>query len=179
VVLFGRSGQVTVMAAVLALACVAVRRWRGAVLVAVAVPAAGALTEFLLKPFVGRLLSGYLSYPSGHTTGVIALAVTFAVLLADPTRPRLPAAVRLLLAALAVLAAGAVALAVVGLGLHYFTDTVGGAATGTAVVLLTALIIDSAADLLHRAHHRGSRAKPGADAPTTGAPLASYLSRGA
>lgn len=179
VVLFGRSAQVTVMAAVLTLACVAARRWRGAVLVAIAVPAAGALTEFLLKPLFGRLLSGQLSYPSGHTTGVIALAVTFAVLLADPSRPRLPAAVRLLLAALAFLAAGAVAVAVVALGLHYFTDTIGGAATGTAVVLLTALSIDSAAGWLHRAHRRGSRAKSAADAPTTGAPLASYLSRDA
>ncbi len=166
VVLFGRSAQVTVLAAVLTLACVAARRWRGAVLVALAVPAAGALTEYLLKPFVGRLLSGSQSYPSGHTTGVIALAVTFAVLLAGPSRPRLPAAVRLLLAALAFLAAGAVAVAVVALGLHYFTDTIGGAATGTAVVLLTALIIDSVAGLLHRAHRRGTRGQRSALAQT-------------
>ena len=110
---------------------------------------------------------------------MIALAVTFAVLLADPSRPRLPAAVRLLLAALAFLAAGAVAVAVVALGLHYFTDTIGGAATGTAVVLLAALIIDSVAGWRQRAHRRGNRAKSGAEAPTTGAPLAPYLSRDA
>jgi membrane-associated phospholipid phosphatase len=30
----------------------------------------------------------------------------------------------------------------VALGFHYFTDAVAGAATGTAVVLLTALVID-------------------------------------
>jgi membrane-associated phospholipid phosphatase len=57
-------------------------------------------------------------------------------------RPRLPAALRLLLALAAVLAAGAVAVALVGLGIHYFTDTVGGAAVATAVVLATALILD-------------------------------------
>jgi membrane-associated phospholipid phosphatase len=41
-----------------------------------------------------------------------------------------------------VLAACAVAVALVGLGHHYFTDTVGGAAVGTAVVLATALVLD-------------------------------------
>jgi membrane-associated phospholipid phosphatase len=40
------------------------------------------------------------------------------------------------------LAAVAVAVALVGLGQHYFTDTVGGAAVGTAVTLGIALILD-------------------------------------
>jgi membrane-associated phospholipid phosphatase len=133
---------VTVMTAALLLACLATRRWRGAVLVAVAVPAAAALTQLLLKPLIGRTLQGDLSFPSGTATGVFALAAAFAVLLAGPVRPRMPAALRLLLALAAVLAAGAVAVALVGLGVHYFTDTVGGAAVGTAVVLATALILD-------------------------------------
>lgn len=135
---------VTVMTAALLLACLATRRWRGAVLaaVAVAVPAAAALTQLLLKPLIGRTLQGDLSFPSGTATGVFALAAAFAVLLAGPLRPRMPAALRLLLALAAFLAAGAVAVALVGLGVHYFTDTVGGAAVGTAVVLVTALILD-------------------------------------
>ena len=44
------------------------------------------------------------------------------------------------LAALA--AATATALAMVAMGAHYFTDTVGGAAVAISVVLATALIID-------------------------------------
>ena len=130
------------MTAALVLACLVTRRWRGAVLAAVAVPAAGALTQFLLKPLAGRTLLGDLSFPSGHSTGVFALVTAFAVLLAGPARPRLPAAARMLLALTALLAAGAVAVALVGLHAHYFTDTVGGAAVGTAVVLMIALILD-------------------------------------
>jgi membrane-associated phospholipid phosphatase len=133
---------VTVMTAALLLACLAMRRWRGAVLVAVAVPAASALAELLLKPVIGRTLAGALSFPSGHATGVFALAAAFAALLADPLRPRLPVALRLLLALAALLVACAVAAALVGLGAHYFTDTVGGAAVGTGVVLATALVLD-------------------------------------
>jgi undecaprenyl-diphosphatase len=120
------------------------------VLVAIAVPAAGAVTEYLLKPMFGRTMAGALSFPSGHTTGAIALATAFAVLLADPRWPRMPAIGRLLLAVAAFLAASAVAVALVGLGAHYFTDTVGGAATGIAMVLLTALAIDSVAGSIPR-----------------------------
>jgi membrane-associated phospholipid phosphatase len=139
---FGDPVPVTAMTAALLLVCLATRRWRGAVLVTVAVPAAAALTQLLLKPLIGRTLQGDLSFPSGTATGVFALAAAFAVLLAGPVRPRMPAALRLLLALAAFLAAGAVAVALVGLGIHYFTDTVGGAAVGTAVVLATALILD-------------------------------------
>jgi undecaprenyl-diphosphatase len=149
----GSAIPVTVLTTALVLLCLATRRWRGAVLAAVAVPAAAALTERVLKPLVDRTLQGGLSYPSGHSTGVFALAAVIAVLLAGPLQPRLPAAVRLLLGLTAYLAAAAVAVALVGMGLHYFTDTVGGAAVSTAVVLLTALVIDwlGAARIAHPA----------------------------
>jgi membrane-associated phospholipid phosphatase len=42
----------------------------------------------------------------------------------------------------ALLLAVAVPSAMVGLGLHYFTDIVGGAALGTCAALLTALLLD-------------------------------------
>jgi membrane-associated phospholipid phosphatase len=132
----------TAMTAALVLALLATRRWRGAAAVAVAVPAAAALTEFLLKPVVGRTLLGDLSFPSGHATGVFALVTVVAVLLTGPARPCGPAIARLLLTLTALLAAGAVAVALVGLNAHYFTDTVGGAAVGTAVALVTALVLD-------------------------------------
>jgi membrane-associated phospholipid phosphatase len=52
--------------------------------------------------------------------------------------------VRLLLVAGAVLVAAVVPVAMVALGFHYFTDTVAGAAVGTGMVLLIALLIDLA-----------------------------------
>jgi undecaprenyl-diphosphatase len=135
---------VAVMTSVLVLACLVTRRWRGAVLAVVAVPAAAGVAELVLKPLVGRTLMGALSFPSGTEARVFAVAAVFAVLMADPIRPRIPAAVRLALTVAVLLAAVAVAVALVVLGQHYFTDTVGGAALGTAVALATALVLDRA-----------------------------------
>jgi membrane-associated phospholipid phosphatase len=135
---------VTVLTAALVAACLVARRWRGAALAGLAVPAAVALTEYALKPLVGRSINGYPSFPSGHATAMFALAATCAVLLANPPRPRLPGAARLLLAAAAVVVAAAVPTAMVALGYHYFTDTVAGTAVGIGMVLLTALLIDRA-----------------------------------
>jgi undecaprenyl-diphosphatase len=138
----GNVTPVVVMTAVLVAACLVTRRWRGAVLAAVAVPAAAGVAELVLKPLVGRTLMGALSFPSGTETRVFAVAAVFAVLMADPVRPRIPAAVRLVLAVAVLLAAVAVAVAIVALNHHYFTDTLGGAAVGTAAALATALILD-------------------------------------
>ena len=78
----GGLAPVTMMTAALVLACLATRRWRGAALACLAVPAAVTLTEYVLKPLVGRtILSGYDCYPSGHTTALFALAATCTVLL--------------------------------------------------------------------------------------------------
>jgi membrane-associated phospholipid phosphatase len=133
---------VVVMISVLVLACLVTRRGRGAVLAAVAVPAAAGLAELVLKPLVGRTLLGALSFPSGTEARVFAVAAVFAVLMADPVRPRIPAAVRLAVAVAVLLAAVAVGVAMVALNQHYFTDTLGGAAVGTAAALATALILD-------------------------------------
>jgi PAP2 superfamily protein/uncharacterized protein DUF418 len=144
-------GQVpfAVLTVALILVCLATRRRRGAVLAGVAVPGAVALTEYLLKPLVGRtILSGYDCYPSGHTAALFALAATCTVLLTGPGRPRWPGAVRRLLVLGAALTAVGVAASMVARGYHYFTDTVGGAAVGIGMVLLTALIIDWAAGSL-------------------------------
>jgi membrane-associated phospholipid phosphatase len=129
---------VTLMTLALVLACVVARRPSGAILAAVATPAASALTELVLKPLVGRTMGSALSLPSGHATTSFALAGTCAVLLLDPPGHRLPGAVRLVLASLALLAATAM----VARGAHYFTDVVAGAAVGTGMVLACALIHD-------------------------------------
>jgi len=135
---------VTVLTVALVVTCLAARWWRGAALAGLAVPAAVALTELVLKPLTGRSMAGYHSFPSGHATAAFGLAATCAVLLANPPRPRLPGAIRPLLVLGAVLIAATVAIAVVALGYHYFTDTVAGTAVGIGTVLLTALLLDRA-----------------------------------
>ena len=145
--ILGSPHPMAVMTAALVLACIATRRWRGALLVLIAVPAAGVVTEYLLKPLVGRVLRGNLVYPSGHTTGVFVLATVVAVLLTGPLRPPIPRKVRLVLVAAAYLMASATATAMIAMGFHYFTDTVGGAAVATGTVLATALTIDKLAGL--------------------------------
>jgi undecaprenyl-diphosphatase len=142
--LLGGLFSVAGLTAALVLACLVTRRWRGAVLAALAVPAAITLTEFALKPLVGRSISGYDSFPSGHATAMFALAAICTVLLANPPRPRLPRAARLLLVAGAVLVAAAVSVAMVALGYHSFTEVVAGAAVGIGTVLLVTLLIDLA-----------------------------------
>jgi membrane-associated phospholipid phosphatase len=131
---------VTLLAAVLVAGCLGYRWWRGAALVAIAVPVAAVFTKLLLQPLIHRTLSGGVSYPSGHATGAFALAVTGAVLLVN--LPLIPRRTRMLLTGAALLAACAVAVALVALDFHYATDTVGGAALATAVVLSTALVLD-------------------------------------
>ena len=128
----------TVMTAALILACLLSRRWRGAILAAAAVPAAAALTEYALKPLVGRTLGPSLSFPSGHATGMFALAAVCAILLLGPPGHRLPWAVRWPAALVTLAVAAAVAAAMVAIGAHYFTDAVAGAAVGTGTVLACA-----------------------------------------
>jgi membrane-associated phospholipid phosphatase len=147
------------------LACALARRYRGALLVAIVVPLASAITEFVLKPIIGRTFVGFLSYPSGHVTGAAALAISLIVVLSGPSRPPLPAAARWPLAALPALAVVAVTLAVVAGQYHYFTDTVGGAAVAVATGLVTALVVDGAA--ARRARRRAAAQRPAAGGIST------------
>jgi membrane-associated phospholipid phosphatase len=147
---------VVLMTAALVLACALTRRWTGAVLAAVVVPAAVVLAEFVLKPLIGRTMLGALSFPSGHVTAVFALAGACAVLLVDPPGHRVPGPARLLLACAALLAASAVAVAIVAQAAHYFSDAVGGAAVGIGVVLACALTLDFLGTRLRR----GPAARP-------------------
>jgi membrane-associated phospholipid phosphatase len=142
VALLGSAPAVIAVAGALVLACLATHRRRGALFVLIAVPAAEVTGEYVLKPLIHRTLEGDLVFPSGHTTGVVVLAAAIAVLLTGPLRPPWPAAVRLLLVLAAFLAAGLTAVAMIGMGAHYFTDTVGGGAVAVAMVLATALALD-------------------------------------
>src|SRR6185437_5690604 len=120
-------------------ACLMTGRLKGAILAATAVPVASALCDALLKPLVHR---GDLAYPSGHVTSIVALASMLTVLLVLPPRPLVRGPTRLLVPAAAGLAACGVAVAVISLRWHYFTDTIGGAALGTGTVCALALLLD-------------------------------------
>ncbi len=163
--------QTTEITVAIVLACLATRRWRGALLAAVAIPAAGALTEDLLKPLFDRTSQGHLEFPSGHSTGAFAMAAVCVVLLLGPLRPHLSDTLREFLAVAAALTAAGVAVAVVALDFHYFTDTVAGAAVGTGVVLATALLLDRL--IPSRSPDRPAAVPPeaargGADSPARG-----------
>lgn len=142
--------------AVLVLVCLLRRRYRGAALAAISIPAAAVITERLLKPLVGRTALGFLSFPSGHATGTFALATAITVLLAGA--PGIPRAVRLAAEVIAFGVAAAVSAAMIALGFHYFTDTVAGAAVGVGTVLATALVIDLVMLTRRRSHEPPSSA---------------------
>lgn len=138
----GGPGPITLFTALLCYCCIAMRRYRGAIMLAVAVIVASALTEFVLKPMIDRTYTGDLSFPSGHATAIFALATAIVLLLADSQTSVMPTSLRLVLSVCAVGVACAVALGLVASGDHYFTDTVGGAAVGIGVTLACALVLD-------------------------------------
>jgi membrane-associated phospholipid phosphatase len=134
----------TAMTGALALGCLAVRRLSGALLAVIGVLLASALTEAVLKHLVHRTITvnHFLTYPSGHTTGTFALSTALAVVLLRPRSGRPRPVVRIAAVAVAVVVSCLVGMAMIGLDFHYFTDTVGGAGIGIAVVLGCAFLLD-------------------------------------
>ena len=138
----GSSVPAVVLSAAIAVACLLAGRLNGAVLAAAAVPVANGLVEGLLKPLVHRTYLGNLTYPSGHTTAIFALAATVTVLLLVPPRPATAGALLVLIPAVACAAGVVTAIGLIGLRFHYFTDTVAGAAVGIGTVCGLALLLD-------------------------------------
>jgi membrane-associated phospholipid phosphatase len=133
------------LSAAVAVACLFAGRLNGALLVLGAVAAAVGLNDGLLKHLVHRTYLGLLSYPSGHCAALFALAATVTILLLARPRPAkagVPRVLRVLGPAAAGLLAVVVALAVIALRWHYFTDTVAGAALGTGTACGLALLLD-------------------------------------
>jgi undecaprenyl-diphosphatase len=129
----------------LALVCLLLRRWRGALLCLVGPAIAGGLTDYVLKPLINRDYGGAgYSFPSGHTTGAFAVAMCVIVLLLD--RNDLYIELRVVLGLIGLGLAAGVAASVVGLGYHYATDTVGGFCVALGVVLGLAILIDLLAE---------------------------------
>lgn len=137
----GDPAQATFLVATVAGAAAAARRWSGVLLAIVGTTSAVTITELILKPLIGRLRSGVLSFPSGHTTAVAAVAIAAAILIGGAQWPR-SIALRVLAAVAAVAVAVGVAVSLVAQHVHYLTDTVGGYCVAVATVLGLALGLD-------------------------------------
>ncbi|MFF5520138.1 phosphatase PAP2 family protein [Streptomyces coeruleorubidus] len=129
--------------------CLLLRRPRAAVFI-VAGAAVAVGTTKALKPVVGRTIhDGHLSYPSGHTAFLTALALMVALLAAGRLGLGRTAGTSLVLAA-ALVAGAAMGWAQVALGAHYPTDVLGGWCTALAVIPATAWLVDLTADARRR-----------------------------
>ncbi|MDQ2789525.1 MAG: hypothetical protein DLM60_19115 [Pseudonocardiales bacterium] len=137
----GDPAQAAILIAAVASAAAIARRWSGVLLTVVGTITAVAITEFILKPLTGRLSFGHLTYPSGHTTAVAAIALATAILIGGADWPR-SIAVRLIACLAAVGLAAGVAISLVALRVHYATDTVAGYCVALATVLAVALVLD-------------------------------------
>lgn len=114
-------------------------RWWDRAVLAVAAPGLCVLlTELLFKPLVGRIHEGVYAYPSGHTVSAVATLLVAALVIGAewPNRWRI-ALLGLFLLGCVVLAIG-----LVGMDYHYFTDTIGGFLVALGGTLPLTLLAD-------------------------------------
>ena len=139
------AGSVMLVVAVVG-GCLLLRRLRAAVFVVAGVVVTVG-TATLLKHLVGRTIHGpgNLSYPSGHTAFLTALALMVALLATGRLGLGRTAGTSLVLGA-ALVAGAAMGWAQVALGAHYPTDVLGGWCTALAVIPATAWLVDRTAD---------------------------------
>ncbi|MER7789793.1 phosphatase PAP2 family protein [Streptomyces sp. NPDC097640] len=145
----GEPGGAAMLVVATVAGCLLLRRPRAAVLVVVGVGLAVG-TATLLKSLAGRTIhDGNLSYPSGHTAFLTALALVVALLAAGRLGLGRTAGTSLVLAA-ALVAGAAMGWAQIALGAHYPTDVLGGWCTALAVIPATAWLVDRMADAVRR-----------------------------
>ncbi|MEU5397978.1 phosphatase PAP2 family protein [Streptomyces sp. NPDC005963] len=129
--------------------CLLLRLPRAAVLIVVGTGLTVVATT-LIKPVVGRTIHGdHLSYPSGHTAFLTALALMVALLAADRLDLGRTAGTLLVFGA-ALIAGAAMGWAQVALGAHYPTDALGGWCTALVVTPASAWLVDRSADAVRR-----------------------------
>jgi undecaprenyl-diphosphatase len=119
----GNPAQAAILVAAVAGAAAAARRWSGVLLTIGGTLAAVTITELILKPLIGRLSYGHLSFPSGHTTAVASVAIATAILLTTAQRPR-SIALRVVASLAAIVMPASVAIALIAQHVHYAIDTV-------------------------------------------------------
>ena len=145
------------LVAALAGAAALARRWSGVMLVLGGTLTAVVISEGILKPLTGRLRYGHLTFPSGHTTAMAAIAI--AILLTGAQWPR-SVVLRLCASLAAIIVAVGVAIALVAQHIHYVTDTIAGWCVAVAVVLALALALDFFTPSIRSRYRAGSR-RPG------------------
>ncbi len=150
-------GAITLIA-VICTVCIALRRWRLALLTVASQAVVGSLTNFV-KPLFDRTIHGpHLSYPSGHTAGATAFALVIGLLIVSLVqwRPSIALAVVLGLSATSGAVAAWAQTMLVG---HYATDTIGGFCFALTLVVPVALLIDAAIGWLPgiNPEHRSAR----------------------
>jgi membrane-associated phospholipid phosphatase len=150
----GNPAPAALLAAAVSGGAAAVRRWAGVLLTLGGTLTAVAITELILKPLIGRLRYGHLSFPSGHTTAVCSVAIATVLLLTTARRPR-RVALRLIASLTAIVVAAGVAIALVAQHVHYATDTLAGCCVAAAIVPALALLLDSLA--LHTRTNRSQK----------------------
>jgi membrane-associated phospholipid phosphatase len=148
-VMLGNPLPATIVVAAVAAAAAVARRWSGVVLTIGGTLAAVTITELILKPLVMRLRYGHLSFPSGHSTTVAAVAIATSILLTGAQRPR-SLAVRLVAGVVPIVVAAGVAVGLIAEHIHYATDTLAGCCVAAATVLTVALLLDVIAPRVHR-----------------------------
>jgi membrane-associated phospholipid phosphatase len=142
----GEPGGAVMLVVAAVTGCLLLRRPRAAVFVVAGVVVAVGAAR-LLKSLVGRTIHGpdNLSYPSGHTAFLTALALMAALLVSGRLGLGRTAGMSLVFA-VALVAGAAMGWAQVALGAHYPTDALGGWCTALAVVPATGWLVDRAAD---------------------------------
>jgi undecaprenyl-diphosphatase len=135
------------MCLLIAAAAIWRRRWDLAAVILVAPALASITTEWLLKPLVGRTIAVGWCYPSGHMTGITAASVVLFLV----NRNHLTSTLRQSAGVgLAMVVPLAMAVSLVGLGVHYPTDTIGGGCLALATTLLVAALYDALCGVARR-----------------------------
>ncbi len=145
----GGPGPIAVFAIVLTLVLLLLKRYRAVALAIISIPLAVAITEWVLKPLVGRTYNIYAtaySFPSGHTASIFATALVAVLALCDRQRPRLPAVVAFVVGLACLAVAAAVGIALINTQRHFATDVIGGFCVALATVTAVAFIVDYAFD---------------------------------